>query len=136
MTKSHRDASLLLTALGANALFSFGSAIALFIAGSWIAAQLGLPPEASLDTVAVLLGLFALQLATIVLFKRLYVLEIALIIAADILWVLGSGIGLIMFSGDMSGTGKWLVAGVALAVLGFAEAQGLGLKRWHNSRSA
>ena len=127
------EARLLLTAIGANAAFSLVSAATLLLAGDWISQQLGTPPE-SLLSVAAILGLFALQLGSIVLFHRIKVWEIIAIITADLLWVVGSAVGLARYHSQLSTEGIVMVVVVALAVLAFAELQGLGLKRWWQAK--
>ena len=125
---------LLFRALGANALFSFLSALVLF--RRW---QHHRQPNSACRRVLrwitsrSYLCLFAAQLGSIVVFRRLYVLEIALFIIADLAWVIFSGIGLVMYGAQMTDLGKWLVGGVALAVLAFAEVQGWGFFRWRKS---
>ena len=95
---------------------------------------MGLKGGASLVPLAALLGLFALQLATIVWFKRIKMWEILAIIGADLIWVLGSAIGLWIYYAQLTRAGVAMVVIVALAVLAFAELQGFGLWRWRKSR--
>lgn len=120
---------LLINALTANALFSGTAAAALLLAPGWFAAQLGLESSREPFLTGLLLALFAGQLAWIVIGGRIRRWEIRAIIGADLVWVAGSLVLGLLYYDQFTGMGVLLVSGAAVAVLGFAELQGLGLRR-------
>ena len=119
---------LLLRALRMNAYFSGISSLVLLSAASWVAAQLGLGDSLPVYAVAVLLALFALQLARIVRSRHTPTPEVIAIIAGDIAWVAASIVLVALFYRSMTATGIVLVVLVALTVLFLAIQQIRGLR--------
>ena len=120
--------NLLLRALRMNAYFSGISSLALLSAAPWLAAQLGLGGSLPVYAVAVLLALFALQLARIVRSRDIKTLEVAGIIGSDIAWVVASAVLVALYYPSMTAIGIVLVESVALVVLFFAIQQLRGLR--------
>jgi len=118
----------LLRAVRLNALFSGISAVVMFLAGGWIATQLGLASDLPVYLVAAGLVLFALQLANVVRTRRIRSWEIWGIIAGDIAWVLSSAVLVTIFYDSLTTTGLIMVDVIALAVLYFAIRQHRGLR--------
>jgi hypothetical protein len=118
----------LLRALTLNAAFSAFSALAMFVAGGWLAEQLGLESAATVYAVAAFLLLFALQLGNIVRTRNIRTWEITGIIAGDIAWVLGSIVLVALYYHSIPATGLMLIDIVAVAVLSFAILQARGLR--------
>lgn len=60
------------------------------------------------------------------------------IIAADVAWVVGSGLSLLIFSGSLTVQGQWTIELIAVAVAVFAVLQTVGLRRLgdHRPRTA
>jgi len=122
--------TLLFRALTLNGLFSGFSALFMFIASGWLAAQLGLASPVAIYVVGGGLALFALQLVNIVRTREIRIWEITGIIGGDIAWVIASIIGMALYHGSMTRTGLLLVDIVAALVLLFAIMQMLGLKQY------
>jgi len=122
------DNGPLLHALRMNAVFSSISAVALLVAGPWIATQLGLSSAIAVHVVGGGLILFALQLWNIVRTREIRRWEIQGIIGGDIAWVVGSVLLVALFYSEITVTGLVLVDIVALAVLVFAVLQIRGLR--------
>ena len=118
----------LLNALRLNAAFSAISAICLFLAGGWVAAQLGLASAVPVYLVAGGLVLFALQLILIVRTGRIRHWEVRAIIGGDIAWVIGSAVLVALFYESITTIGLVMVDGVAIAVAVFAFLQIRGLR--------
>ncbi len=124
------DNNLLLRALTLNAVFSGVSALLMFIAGGWLAAQFKLPGAASLYPLAALLLLFALQLGNIVRTKKIRTWEIIGIISGDIAWVAASVAIVILYYQAITPTALILLDIAAVAVLFFAIMQIRGLTQY------
>ena len=122
------DKYQLIRALRLNAVFSAASALALFAAAGWIAAQLGLDDPLLVYATAAVLVLFALQLANIVRTGVIRAWEIAGIIGADIAWVVASAVVVAICYESLTTVGLILVDAVAVAVLAFAIQQYRGLR--------
>jgi hypothetical protein len=118
----------LLRALRLNAIFSSFSAVFLFFAAPWIAAQLGLPSLLPVYIVGAFLVLFALQLANIVRTGNIHIWEVRGIIAGDLAWVLGTVVLVGLFHSSLTTIGLLLVDIIGLAVLTFAILQIRGLR--------
>ena len=123
----------LLRALTFNAIFSGFSALLMFIAGTWLAAQFGLQDPALIYTLGGFLALFALQLGNIVRTREIRNWEITSIIAADIAWVLGSVAIISLYYQSITAAGLMLMDIVAVAVLWFAVMQIRGLREYRKS---
>ena len=130
------DNHLLLRALMLNAAFSAFSALILFIAGGWVAEQLGLPSAVQVYAVAGFLAVFALQLGNIVRTRNIRTWEIAGIISGDIAWVVGSVVLVALYFQSITATGLILIDIAALAVLTFAILQIRGLKEFRRTASS
>lgn len=121
------DNHLLLRALMLNAAFSAFSAVMMFVAGGWVAEQLGVDTAIPVYAVAVFLVLFAIQLANIVRTRNVRTWEIAAIIGGDIAWVIASVVLVALYYQSITAAGLMLIDIVALAVLAFAVLQIRGL---------
>ncbi len=124
------DNHLLLRALLLNAGFSAFAALMMFIAGGWLAEQLGLNSAVNVYAVAGFLVLFALQLGNIVRTRKIRTWEIAGIISGDIAWVVASMILVALYYQSITATGLIVIDIVAVAVLGFAVLQVRGLMQF------
>ena len=129
------DNHLLLRALILNTAFSAISALMMFVAGGWVAKQLGLASAVQVYAVAGFLVLFALQLWNIVRTRNIRTWEIAGIISGDIAWVIGSVVLVALYYQSITASGLLLVDIVALAVLIFAILQIRGLKEFRRTAS-
>ncbi len=129
------DKHLLLKALTLNAAFSAFSALMMFVAGGWVAEQLGLASAVPIYVTGGLLSLFALQLWNIVRTRKIRTWEIAGIISGDIAWVIGSAVLVALYYRSLTATGLMLVDTVALAVLFFAILQIRGLREFRRTAS-
>jgi len=130
------DNHLLLRALMLNAAFSAFSALIMFIAGGWVAKQLGLPSAVQVYALAGFLAVFALQLGNIVRTRNIRIWEIAGIISGDIAWVIGSVVLVTLYFHSITATGLILIDIAALAVLTFAILQIRGLKEFRRTASS
>ena len=130
------DKHPLIRALRLNALFSGASALVLFAAAGWVAAQLGLGDTLPIYATAVVLVLFALMLANIVRSGVIRSWEIGAIIAGDVAWVLASVVLVAIYYESLTTTGLILVDAVALAVLFFAIQQYRGLRVFQHGVSS
>ena len=126
MSKEHP----LIRALQMNAVFSGVSAVCLFAAARWLAAQLGLADATPVYIVAALLTLFAIQLSVIVRSRKIRFLEVARIIGGDIAWVVASIVLVTLYYESITATGLMLIDVVAIAVLTFAVLQIRGLRAY------
>ncbi len=124
------DNKLLLRALTVNALFSGFSALLMFIAGGWLAAQFALGSAIPIYVIAGFLAVFALQLTNIVRTKDIRTWEITSIISGDIAWVVASVVITVLYYRTITPTALILVDVVAVVVLFFAIMQIRGLKQY------
>jgi hypothetical protein len=127
---------LLRTALFANAGFSLVSGCTLTFLGATIAPLCGenvsVPLVMSIGAALVPFGVFTAWIATR---RHPPMLPVLLISFADLLWVAGSVVLLVLGSDALSGTGLGLVSMVTLAVLGFALGQLRGIARVYRPRT-
>jgi len=126
MSKEHP----LLRALWMNAVFSGVSALCLFAAARWLAAQLGLVDATPVYVVAALLTVFAIQLTVIVRSRKIRFLEVAGIIGGDLAWVAASIVLVALYYESITTTGLMLIDVVSIAVLTFAVLQIRGLRTY------
>ena len=126
MSKEHP----LLRALWMNAVFSGVSAVLLFAAASWLAAQLGLADATPVYIVAALLTVIAIQLSVIVRSRKIRLLEVAGIIGGDLAWVIASIVLVALYYESITTTGLILIDVVSIAVLTFAVLQIRGLRAY------
>ncbi len=124
------DNKLLLRALTLNAVFSGFSALLMFVAGGWLAAQFALNSPIPIYAIAGFLAVFALQLGNIVRTKKIRTWEIKSIISGDLAWVTGSVALIALYYQSITAAGLMLVDIVAVAVLFFAILQIRGLKQY------
>lgn len=91
-----------------------------------------------LYTLGVGLVLFAADVAWTATRKKINPLFAKLIIAADVAWVVGSGLSLLLFQNRLTVEGSWMVELLAIAVAVLAAVQTVGLKRLadHRARTA
>ncbi len=120
----------LIRSLTMNAWFSGISAVLMLPFAGWIAAQLGLPGPGPVYPVAVILLLFAAQLANILRTGVIRSWEIVGIIAADLGWVAASVVLVSQYYASISPVGLVLVDAIALIVLFFAVMQIRGLRHY------
>jgi len=132
MSKEHP----LIRALRMNAVFSAVSALFLFAAAPWLAAQLGLADATPVYIVAAVLTLFAIQLSAIVRTRKIRFLEVAVIIAGDLAWVLASIFLVALYYELITTLGLILIDVVAIAVLTFAVLQIRGLRAYRRGAIA
>jgi hypothetical protein len=126
MSKEHT----LIRALRVNAIFSGVSALFLFAAASWLAAQLGLADATPVYIVAALLTIFAIQLSAIVRSRKIRIHEVAGIIGGDLAWVVASIVLVALYYESITTTGLMLIDVVTIAVLTFAVLQIRGLRAY------
>ena len=119
---------ILLRALSLNSLFSGMSGVCMFLAGDWIAAQLGLPATLPVYVTGCFLLIFSLQLANIVRTRVIRTWEIMALIGGDLAWVAASIVLVAMFFESLTTAGLLLVDLVAVVVLVFAIQQFRGVK--------
>ena len=124
------DNNLLLRALTLNAMFSGFSALMMFIAGPWLAAQFGLSSVLPVYAVAGFLAVFTTQLGNIVRTKNIRTWEIKSIIGGDIAWVVASVAIITLYYQTITPTALILIDTVAVAVLFFAIMQIRGLREF------
>lgn len=132
------DAPLLSAILRANALFSGTCGMALLTLADPLATWSGLGGEPAstggaagiLGSVGAGLGVFALRLGLLVHRGRVASREAAAIVAADLAWVLGTVVLLIIFRDTFSMGGHWMLIMAGLVVLMFGGTQAVAL--WHN----
>ena len=122
--------SLLLRALTLNAGFSGFSALFMFIAGGWLAAQFALESAVPIYAIAGFLTLFAVQLGNIVRTKNIRTWEIKSIISGDIAWVVASVAVIILYYQAITPTALILLDIAAAGVLFLAVIQIRGLKQY------
>lgn len=120
----------LIRSLTMNAWFSGLSAVLMLPFGGWIAAQLGLPGPGPVYVVAVILLLFAAQLANILRTGVIRTWEIVGIIAGDLGWVAASIVLVSLYDASISPLGLLLVDAIALIVLFLAVMQIRGLRHY------
>jgi len=110
-----------------NAVFSTFCAVAMLMFANWIAQQLGLPDAVQIYVLAGILALFVVQLANIVRTRNIRTWEVTAIIGADLLWVAGSFLTVVVYYDLFTPAGLVMVDVVAFAVLFFAVQQFRGL---------
>lgn len=116
-------------ALGANALFSGVSGLALIVGSGAIGSLMGVNLPAVMIGIGIGLVVFALLLGHITRRTPLDKNHVMLASMADILWVLASGIVLLIQPDPLTLAGNWLIAIVADVVAIFAVLQLWGLRR-------
>jgi hypothetical protein len=126
MNKEHP----LIRALKINAVFSGVSALLLFAAAGWLAAELGLADATPVYIVAALLTVFAIQLIAIVRSRKIRFPEVAAIIGGDIAWVVASIVLVALYYESITTTGLMLIDVISIAVLTFAVLQIRGLRAY------
>ena len=94
--------------LAANAVFSGVSAVFIAWQGPWLGSQIPMP-DWMWTVAAAGLALFALQLAAMVANARLANMLIKQVIVADALWLVGTSIGLMLYSGELTNLGIVIV---------------------------
>jgi hypothetical protein len=83
----------------------------------------------SISPLGMMLLAFSIALVALSFARRVPMIFVRAIIAADLAWVLGSAVLLVMYPASLSSTGTVLVVDVALVVLAFAVIQAVGLRR-------
>lgn len=124
------DDTLLRTALGANAVFSGLSALAIALGAPAIGPALGTISPGALYVLAGILALFAADLGLQLRSDRLNPLRAFGATVGDLLWVAGSAVLLVLRPEAVSRAGLVVVAAVAIPVLLLALLQLLGLRRY------
>jgi uncharacterized membrane protein len=128
------NSTLLRGALGANALFSVSTGLLLVGPPEWTAAMLGDVIPWMLRLIGVGLLLFAAFLVWVARRPESRAAYALLATGADLGWVAGSAVLLVLPVPIFSSTGVWIVAGVAGVVLAFALLQGAGLRALTRNR--
>ncbi|MEX0828066.1 MAG: SRPBCC family protein [Haliea sp.] len=118
-------------ALLGNAMFSATSGLVMVIAPGWIGTMLGIEAAVAYRIVGIGLLIFTMDLIHQATRPRLQTWRALYAVAADLLWVLGSFVGLLFFSAALSYDSVWIVAGVAAIVFTFAIWQLSGINRAH-----
>lgn len=118
-------------ALLGNALFSTASGLVMLIAPDRIAKLLGIEAHTIFMLIGAGLLLFAVDLTHQATRPRIRTWRALYASAADLLWVLASVAGLIVFADNLPLTGFWAITAVALLVLVFAAWQLFGIERAH-----
>lgn len=126
---SRSNTSLLRAALVSNAAFSLVSGLLLALVPASVAALFSYDQTGLLRAVGLGLVAFSLQVAFTGQRARVRPLEVLFISLADLSWVVGSLVLLILFPKSFSLTCSWLFAGVAVVVAVFGVAQLIGLHR-------
>jgi hypothetical protein len=121
------DNNRLIRALRMNAVFSAFCTLAMLMFANWIAQQLGLPDAVQIYVLAGILALFVVQLGNIVRSRIIRTWEVTAIIGADLLWVAGSFLTVVIYYDLFTPAGLVMVDVVAFAVLFFAVQQIRGL---------
>lgn len=131
MQHVHTNASqtFLQRALWANVLFTTLSVIAFLAAPQSLSDWSGIRPTAVFPLLAVGLIGFGLFVAWVASRPQIDASMVKTIIGADIVWVVGSAIYLLIAWSVLSANGRWLVGGIAEVVLTLAICQSLGLRR-------
>lgn len=114
-------------ALLANAAFSAVSGLLLVLATGWLSPELGLANRWMLPMLGVGLVGFAALLVRVARERPIPLRVAGAVSLADGLWVLGSAALVWLDPTGLTALGRWLVIGVADAVLLFALAQAWGL---------
>jgi uncharacterized membrane protein len=128
------NSTLLRRALLANALFSLATGLLLAGAPGWTAALLGDVAPWILLLIGVGLLLFAAFLVWVARRPASRAAYALLATGADLGWVAGSAVLLVLPGSTFSATGSGVVAGVAGVVGGFALLQGAGLRALTRNR--
>ncbi|MEX2515334.1 MAG: SRPBCC family protein [Gammaproteobacteria bacterium] len=118
-------------ALLGNAVFSATSGLVMLTVPDWIGTMLGIEAAVAYRIVGIGLLIFAMDLIHQATRPRLQTWRALYAVAADLLWVLGSIVGLLFFSAALSHDGVWIVGGVAVIVLAFGIWQLRGIDRAH-----
>lgn len=117
-------------AIKGNAFFSISSAITLLLSSRPIAKLMNLSAPNSLVYIGIGLFIFAVTLFQNAFRKELKPTQIRFIIIQDWLWVIGSLILLIWNPFDISTTGNFIIAGIAIVVAIFTIVQQKTLKNF------
>ena len=123
------DDKTLRTALLANAAFSGVCAVLMVFQPSLIGGLLGFEAALSFRLLGVGLLLFAIDLIHQATRPALVRWRAILASTGDLLWVLASAVGLILFANHLSQAGIVAILAVAAIVLGFGCWQVVGLRR-------
>jgi len=121
------------TALLANALFSVGCGLAMIVHPAWIGALLGFEAPLVFLIVGIGLVLFAMDLIHQASQTRPRTWRALYASAADLLWVIGSIAGVLLFGEWLSASGMIVVLVVAAIVLAFGVWQLWGIDRAHRN---
>ena len=122
---------LLKRALTGNATFSALCGIGIFLFDRKLVAFLGLPGQVSLAILGVCLIGYAVSLWLNARRTRVRIAEAWIAVGMDLAWVIGSYA--LIFAIPFSLGGKWTIALLAEAVLGFAILQWFGIRRVQRS---
>lgn len=118
--------------LGLNAAFSTITGVALLALPGWLAREMFVSPAGWQATALAVLGggllLFAAELVFVASNRNVSRKEIWSMVAADISWVVGSGVLLVLFTDIFTQIGAVLMVGVAAVVSIFALGQFFGAR--------
>ncbi|MDZ7736025.1 MAG: SRPBCC family protein [Gammaproteobacteria bacterium] len=121
------------TALLANALFSASCGLIMILNPAWVGALLGFEATRVFMLVGAGLVLFATDLVHQATRTRMQTWRALYASAADILWVLGSILGVLLFGEWLSASGMITVVTVTGIVLAFGISQLWGIDRLHRN---
>jgi len=121
---------LLRTALAGNAVFSAISGVTLLLLPDAASPILGGLPPSWLQLLGGSLVGFALLVGFVASRSPVHPVAATAISIADLGWVIGSGIAIVLGADALGARGMLVVGGVAMAVAGFATGQLAGLRRY------
>lgn len=120
---------LLRRTLFCNAIFSLISGIIMLAAAGHLANLLGEVPPLVISLTGGALIVFALWLLFLTRATKIPAIDIWSVIIGDLGWVLASAILMLAFTDIFTESGLWIVGGVAVVVLTFADLQYFGLRQ-------
>lgn len=130
---THHRAGMLKRALLANAAFSGLSGLLIVVFQSKIAALSGFPGLALWPVGVVLMG-FSAHITWLATRTDVDRTAVGSIIASDFAWVIATPVVLWIWRDSFTPAGLWLLIGVGLVVLIFAELQWVGMRRLSHAR--
>jgi hypothetical protein len=116
-------------ALRGNAIFSVICAITLIVECQMIARLIGIGHADLYLALGIGLGLFAARLVCLSLGSAISTLQALIVSISDALWVVGSIAILMVFSADLTMTGIFIIAAIAICVAVFGALQARGIQR-------
>ncbi len=121
------NTSLVRNALLANSIFSIASGFLLILFPRYLSSILGAAHQGMMIILGAGLICFGAMLIYLAISERINGWQVLSATIADLMWVIGSLIVLIISPDSLENTGQWLISTIALVVLSFALAQLRGL---------